>query len=100
MVDDVATHYSSSDGLAELIAASLQAAGIEPESATTADLAGVDEFTFAGEQRRSRSARRWVSDLTAPSPSSQHYVGRRAVRARNCWYSRQWQPSPVLLLGS
>lgn len=48
MVDDVATHYSSSDGLAELIAASLQAAGIEPESATTADLAGVDEFHICG----------------------------------------------------
>jgi ubiquinone/menaquinone biosynthesis C-methylase UbiE len=48
MGDEVATHYTSSDRLAELIAVSLQAAGINPESATPADLAGVDEFHIRG----------------------------------------------------
>ena len=44
----VSKHYSDSDALADLIAASLRAAGIEPESATAADLAGVDEFHIRG----------------------------------------------------
>jgi ubiquinone/menaquinone biosynthesis C-methylase UbiE len=48
MGHEVASHYSSSDGLAELIAASLQAAGIERTAITTADLAGVDEFHIRG----------------------------------------------------
>lgn len=48
MSRDVASHYSDSDALVEMIAAALRAAGIEPASATTADLAGVDEFHIGG----------------------------------------------------
>ena len=44
MTDDVAGHYSDSDALIESIAASLRAAGIDPSSVTTADLASVDEL--------------------------------------------------------
>lgn len=50
MSQDVASHYSDSDGLAASIAASLRAAGIEPASATTAALAGVDEFHIRGRE--------------------------------------------------
>jgi ubiquinone/menaquinone biosynthesis C-methylase UbiE len=45
---DVARHYSDSDALVESIATSLRAAGIDPASVTTADLAGVDEFHIRG----------------------------------------------------
>jgi ubiquinone/menaquinone biosynthesis C-methylase UbiE len=45
---DVASHYSDSGALAESIAAALRAAGIDPASATTADLAGVDDFHIRG----------------------------------------------------
>jgi ubiquinone/menaquinone biosynthesis C-methylase UbiE len=45
---DVASHYSESDGLAESIAASLRAAGIDLDSVTTRDLAAVDEFHIRG----------------------------------------------------
>lgn len=48
MNEGVAKHYSDSDGLADSIAASLRVAGIDPESATTSDLAGVDEFHIRG----------------------------------------------------
>lgn len=48
MSQDVASHYSDSDALVESIAASLRAAGIDPASATTAVLAGVDEFHIRG----------------------------------------------------
>ncbi len=48
MSQGVAKHYSDSDALADSIAASLRSAGIDPESATTADLAGVDEFHIRG----------------------------------------------------
>ena len=48
MNQGVAEHYSDSDGLADSIAASLRAAGIDLESVTTADLAGVDEFHIRG----------------------------------------------------
>jgi cyclopropane fatty-acyl-phospholipid synthase-like methyltransferase len=47
---DVASHYSDSDALVESIAASLRAAGIDPASATTADLVGVDEFHIRGRE--------------------------------------------------
>jgi ubiquinone/menaquinone biosynthesis C-methylase UbiE len=50
MGNDVASHYSDSDLLIETIAASLRAAGIEPASVTTADLAGVDEFHIRGRE--------------------------------------------------
>jgi ubiquinone/menaquinone biosynthesis C-methylase UbiE len=50
VTQDVATHYSDSDALVESIAASLRAAGVDPRSATTADLAGVDEFHIRGTQ--------------------------------------------------
>jgi ubiquinone/menaquinone biosynthesis C-methylase UbiE len=50
MTGDVASHYSESDALAESIAASLRAVGIDPESATTAVLAGVDEFHIGGRE--------------------------------------------------
>ena len=48
MSEQVANHYSESDALADSIAAALRAAGIDPESATTTDLAGVDEFHIRG----------------------------------------------------
>jgi ubiquinone/menaquinone biosynthesis C-methylase UbiE len=48
--EDVASHYSDSDALAESIAASLRAAGIDPASATTATLAAVDEFHIRGRE--------------------------------------------------
>lgn len=48
MQHDVASHYSESDGLAESIAASLRAAGIDLDSVTTRDLAAVDEFHIRG----------------------------------------------------
>ena len=50
MSEDVARHYSDSDALVESIASSLRAAGIEPTSATTADLAAVDEFHIRGRE--------------------------------------------------
>ena len=50
MSQDVAGHYSDSDALVESIAASLRAAGIEPMSVTTEDLAGVDEFHIRGRE--------------------------------------------------
>ena len=50
MSQDVASHYSDSDALVESIAASLRAAGIDPASATTADLVGVDEFHIRGRE--------------------------------------------------
>lgn len=50
MSQDVASHYSDSDALIESIAASLRAAGIDPTSATTTDLAGVDEFHIRGRE--------------------------------------------------
>lgn len=50
MSQDVANHYSDSDALVESIAASLRAAGIDPASATTAVLAGVDEFHIRGRE--------------------------------------------------
>lgn len=48
MDHEVATHYSEAGGLAEAIAAALRGAGIDPEAATTSDLAGVDEFHIRG----------------------------------------------------
>jgi ubiquinone/menaquinone biosynthesis C-methylase UbiE len=50
VTDDVAGHYSDSDALIESIAASLRAAGIDPSSVTTADLASVDEFHIRGKE--------------------------------------------------
>ena len=50
MSQDVASHYSDSDALIESIAASLRAAGIDPTSVTTAELAGVDEFHIRGRE--------------------------------------------------
>ncbi len=48
MSQDVASHYADADSLAESIAAALRAAGIDPASASTATLAGVDEFHIGG----------------------------------------------------
>lgn len=48
MTTHVQQHYSESDSLIEAVAASLRAAGIEPERATTADLAPLDEFHIRG----------------------------------------------------
>jgi ubiquinone/menaquinone biosynthesis C-methylase UbiE len=50
MSQDVTSHYSDSDALAESIAAALRAAGIDPAAATTAALAGVDEFHIRGRE--------------------------------------------------
>ncbi len=50
MSQDVASHYCECDALAESIAASFRAAGIDPASATTAILAGVDEFHIRGRE--------------------------------------------------
>jgi ubiquinone/menaquinone biosynthesis C-methylase UbiE len=47
---DVARHYSGSDALADSIARSLRAAGIDPASATTTVLAGIDEFHIRGRE--------------------------------------------------
>ncbi|MFN8018939.1 MAG: class I SAM-dependent methyltransferase [Acidimicrobiales bacterium] len=44
----VEAHYVGSGSLVEAIAASLRAAGIEPEQVSTADLAPVDEFHIRG----------------------------------------------------
>jgi ubiquinone/menaquinone biosynthesis C-methylase UbiE len=50
MNQDVASHYSDSDRLIDSIASALRAAGIDPTSATTGDLAGVDEFHIRGRE--------------------------------------------------
>lgn len=50
MSNDVASHYSDSDTLVDTIATSLRAAGIDPTSVTTAELAGVDEFHIRGRE--------------------------------------------------
>lgn len=48
MTPGVEEHYSESGSLGEAIAASLRAAGIAPEQASTEDLASVDEFHIRG----------------------------------------------------
>jgi ubiquinone/menaquinone biosynthesis C-methylase UbiE len=48
VITGVEQHYSESESLVEAIAASLRAAGIDPERASTADLAAVDEFHIRG----------------------------------------------------
>jgi hypothetical protein len=48
MTPGVERHYSSSDSLVDAIAASLRAAGIDPERVAAADLAPVDEFHIRG----------------------------------------------------
>ena len=48
MSRSVQGHYSEVSSLSDAIAASLRAAGIEPEQASTADLATVDEFHIRG----------------------------------------------------
>ena len=48
MTTDVEKHYSESESLVDAIAASLRAAGIDPERVSTADLAPVDEFHIRG----------------------------------------------------
>jgi hypothetical protein len=48
MTTGVEKHYSDSDSLVDAIAASLRAAGIDPEQVSTADLAPVDEFHIRG----------------------------------------------------
>lgn len=48
MSTGVEKHYSESDSLVDAIAASLRAAGIDPERVSTADLAPVDEFHIRG----------------------------------------------------
>jgi ubiquinone/menaquinone biosynthesis C-methylase UbiE len=48
MTAGVQEHYSESDSLADAIASSLRAVGIDPERVSTADLAPVDEFHIRG----------------------------------------------------
>ena len=48
MTTGVEEHYSESQSLVDAIAASLRAAGIDPEGVSTADLAPVDEFHIRG----------------------------------------------------
>ncbi|HUQ63277.1 MAG TPA: class I SAM-dependent methyltransferase [Acidimicrobiales bacterium] len=48
MSTGVEKHYSESESLVDAIAASLRAAGIDPERVSTADLAPVDEFHIRG----------------------------------------------------
>lgn len=48
MTRGVEQHYAETDSLIDAIAASLRAAGIDPEGVSTADLAPVDEFHIRG----------------------------------------------------
>ena len=50
MADTVEQHYSGSGSIVEAIATALRAAGREPETVSTGDLAAVDEFHIRGRE--------------------------------------------------
>lgn len=60
MADGVEEHYAGSGAIADAIAGALRAAGRDPDSMTTADLAAVDEFHIRG-----REATREIAEALA-----------------------------------
>ncbi len=66
MIDQVATHYSGSGGLADAIAESLRNAGIDLNGLKTTDLATVDEFHVRGRMATLELAEQIIDNLEIP----------------------------------